>query len=243
LGSVSARRLRILLLVGVVAVLGGVAAVALAQDFVPIKISAIVKVTPNKAGTPAHPQGVVVEVTGTVDIPMDYDPPLAKTVDVWISRGGVYNGAKFPTCSQSAMEDRGLRACPKGSIMGFGSARALADTVVTNPKITVVNGGASKMFLFTVLVNPARVAKPIPVDVIKLSSGRWGYKLHAVIPRTLQIVAGIPLRLQHFHLRAGRGDWITTTACPAGNRWSYHSEATFASGQVVTYDGSTPCRR
>ncbi|HEV7752048.1 MAG TPA: hypothetical protein VGO71_10920 [Baekduia sp.] len=236
------RRLRVLLLAGVLAALGCAAAVALAQEFVPIKISAVVKVTPNKAGTPAHPQGVVIDVTGTVDIPMDYDPPLATTVDVWITRSGVYNGAKFPTCSQSGMEHRGLAACPKGSIMGFGSARALADTVVTRPKITVVNGGANKLYLFTVLINPARVAKPIPVDVIRLRTGKWGYKLHAVIPKSLQIVAGIPLRLQQFHIRAGHGDWVASTSCPADHRWRYHSEATFASGQVVKYDGSTPCR-
>ncbi|MCZ4494075.1 MAG: hypothetical protein JWP53_3006 [Conexibacter sp.] len=235
------RRLRVLLLVGVLATLGAVAAVALAQN-VPITISAVVKVTPNKAGTPAHPQGVVIDITGTVDIPMDYDPPLAKTVDVWVTRSGVYNGGKFPACSQSAMEQRGLAGCPKGSIMGFGSARALADTVTTRPKLTVVNGGAKKLFLFTVLVNPARVAKPIPVDVIKLRTGKWGYKLHAVIPKSLQIVAGIPLRLQWFHIRAGHGNWVTSTSCPADHRWRYHSEATFASGQVVKYDGSTPCR-
>jgi hypothetical protein len=237
------QRLRVLLLVGVLGALGCAAAVALAQELVPIKISAVVKVTPNKAGTPAHPQGVVIDVSGTVDIPMDYDPPLATTVDVWISRAGNYNGGKFPTCSQAAMEHRGIAACSKGSIMGYGSAKALADTVATYPKITVVNGGANKMYLFTVLTNPARVAKPIPVDVIKLKTGKWGYKLHAVIPKSLQIVAGIPLRLQKFHIRAGRGDWVATTSCPADHRWRYHSEATFASGQVVKYDGSTPCRR
>jgi hypothetical protein len=219
------------------------AAVALAQDVVPIKISAVVKVTPDKAGTPSHPQGVTIDITGKVDIPMDYDPPLAKTVDVWISRGGVYNGGRFPTCSQRVMEQRGIRACPKGSIMGRGTARALADTVATYPNITVVNGGANQLYLFTVLVNPARVAKAIPVSVTKLSSGRWGYKLHASIPRSLQIVAGIPLRLQSFHIVSGRGDWIATTSCPSGNRWSYHAEASYASGQVVKYDGSVRCRR
>ncbi|HMJ37005.1 MAG TPA: hypothetical protein VK501_24070 [Baekduia sp.] len=237
------RRLRILLILGAFgAVLVG-AAVALAQGVVPIKISAVVKVTPNKAGTPSHPQGVVVDVRGTVDIPFDYDPPITKTVDVWISRGGVYNGAKFPTCSQSGMEHRGLSACPRGSIMGHGTARALADTVPSYPRITVVNGGARKMYLFVVLTNPARVAKPIPVDIARLRSGKWAYKLHAVVPRSLQIVAGIPLRLQSFHVVSGRGDWIATTSCPAGNRWSYHVEATYESGQVVKYDGRVPCRR
>ena len=32
----------------------GVAALAFGQDVVPIKVTAVVKVTPNKAGTPSH---------------------------------------------------------------------------------------------------------------------------------------------------------------------------------------------
>jgi hypothetical protein len=239
---IARRRLRLLLVLGV---LGGVvwAAVALADDgFVPIKITAKVKVTPNKAGTPKHPQGIVIDTQGTVDIPLDYDPPLTESIDVWISRNGNYNGGHFPTCAQAAMERTGLKTCPKGSIMGTGSARALADSVATYPKITVVNGGPSRFYLFTVLTNPARVAKPIPVDVARLSSGPWGYKLHATVPRSLQIVAGIPLRLQTFHMIAGRGDWVATTSCPSSHKWTFHAEAKFASGQVVKYDGSIPCR-
>jgi hypothetical protein len=236
------RRFRVLLILGALGA-SAAAAGALAQEQVPIKISAVTKVTPNKAGTPRHPQGVRIDVTAKIDIPADYDPPLTKTVDVWISRGGVYNGAKFPTCSQRAMEQRGLSACPKGSIMGHGTARALADTVATHPTLTVVNGGAHRAYLFTVLVTPARVAKPIPMTITKLTSGRWAYKLHATIPRSLQIVAGIPLRLQSFHVTAGRGDWIATTSCPSSHRWSYHVEATYDSGQDVTFDGSVPCRR
>jgi hypothetical protein len=243
LDSMSARRrVRFLLIVGL---LGGLvcAAVAFAQDDIPITIKTKVTVTPNKAGTPSHPQGVVIGVKGTVDIPLDYDPPIADTVDVWVSRNGNFNGGKFPTCSQAGMEHRGISACPKGSIMGRGGATALADTVKTYPKVTVVNGGAKKIFLFVVLTNPARVAKPIPVDVRKLSTGKWGYKLHATIPRSLQVVAGIPLRLQEFHGKAGIGDWIATTSCPKStHRWTYHAEASFTSGQVVKYNGSTPCR-
>jgi hypothetical protein len=235
------RRLRLLLVLGI---LGGAvwAAVALAQDFIPIKISAVVKVTPNKAGTPSHPQGIVLDVTGKVDIPLDYDPPLTESVDVWVSRNGEYNGGKYPSCSQSTMEHSGLSRCPKGSIMGHGRAKALADTVATYPTITVVNGGPKMLYLFTVLTNPARVAKPIPVSVAKLPRGKWGYKLHATIPRSLQIVAGIPLRLQTFHMVSGRGDWVTTTSCPSSHKWTYHAEAKFASGQIVKYDGSVPCR-
>jgi hypothetical protein len=223
-------------------VLLAVTGVALADDPVPIKITAEATVTPNKAGTPRHPQGVKIDVTAHIDIPSDYDPPLVRTVDVWFPKGGLYNGAKFPTCSKQTMDRRGVSACPKGSIMGHGRGKAAADTVFTYPTITVVNGGAHTVYFYTVLTNPARVAEPVVATITRLSGGPWSYKLHASIPRDLQIVAGIPLRLEQLHITAGRGDWVATTSCPADHRWKYHVESNFDTGQTITYDGSVACR-
>jgi len=226
--------------------LGGIgvavlAACALAQSSVPITVSVDAKVIPNKAGTPRHPQGVVVDVTALIHIPNDYDPPLVDSVDVWFPKGGRYNGAKFPSCSESTLARRGLGGCPRGSIMGHGTATATADTVPTTPQITVVNGGATRVFFYTVLNNPARVQAPI-VGVISKSGGPWSYHLHATVPKTLQVVAGIPIRVSKFHIRAGRGDWIATTSCPRDHRWRYHSVTVFTTGAQLVYDGSVPCR-
>jgi hypothetical protein len=222
-----------------VATAGGV---ALADDPIPITITAVAKVTPNKAGTPRHPQGVKIDVRAKIDYPADYDPPLVQSVDVWFPRAGVYNGGKFPSCSQSTLARKGLAACPKGSIMGHGTGDALADTVITHPQITVVNGGARRVYFYTVLNNPARVQAPVPGVVTKLPRGKWGYKLHTTIPKVLQVVAGIPIKLKTLHITAGRSDWIATTSCPRTKRWDYHAEVLFDTGQTVTYDGSTACR-
>jgi hypothetical protein len=238
------RRLGLGLLVVALVAAGAFAAFAFGQgDVVPIKISAKVKVTPNKAGTPSHPQGVKIDVRANIDIPSDYDPPLAQTIDVWFPKAGVYNGGKFPTCNEALMARRGVGVCPKGSIMGQGRAKARADTVFTYPKITVINGGAHRVYFYVVLQTPARVAEPIAADVIKLSGNpRWGYRMHVKVPRNLQIVAGIPLRYDSMHLTVGRGDWIATTSCPRDHRWRYHAEASFDTGQIVKYDGSVGCR-
>src|SRR4051794_5611643 len=132
-GRVTMRTQRVAIVLAVVAIPG---AVALAQSSVPIKVTVDAKVLPNKAGTPRHPRGVVVDVTAHIKIPNDYDPPLVDAVDVWFPKGGRYNGGKFPTCSQRTMErPSGLKGCPKGSIMGHGTADATADEVPTHPKI------------------------------------------------------------------------------------------------------------
>ena len=70
---------------------------------------AVVKVTPNKAGTPSHPQGIKVDVRAKIDIPHDYDPPLVESVTVWIGPGGIYNGAKLPVCNFKALQRSGPR--------------------------------------------------------------------------------------------------------------------------------------
>jgi hypothetical protein len=240
----SASRLRIGIAVVAAGALFGVVTLAFGQgqDFVPIKVASKVTVTPNKAGTPAHPQGVKVDVRVKVDIPLDYDPPLARSVDVWVPKGAIYNGHKWPTCSEATLARSEARACPATSIMGHGTAVAGADGVRTYPRSIIVNGGAKKFYVYAMLSTPARVRQIIVVQVIKLSSPRWAYRLHSDIPRNVQIVAGVPLRLESFHVTIGRGDWWASTFCPADHRWRYHAEARFASGQLLTHDGSVACR-
>ena len=219
----------------------GAGALAVAQESPPIKLRAEVKVTPNKAGTPSKPQGVRLSGTAWMEMPGDYEPPLVQNIDVWIGPGGRYQGGKHPACSLTVLSRRGPRACPRGSLMGDGTATATADTVPTFPKITIVNGGQSKIYFYTVMTNPARVQAPVVAD-IKPATGRWAYKIHATIPRNLQIVAGIPILLEKLKMQAGRGDWIVTTSCPSSKRWIYHAEVTFKTGQVIKYDGNVPCR-
>ncbi len=221
-------------------------ALAFGQDLVPIKITSVTKVTPNKAGTPKHPQGINIDVKSTIDTPRDYDPPLAQTVDVWISKGGNYNGGKYPTCAPQTMDRKGIGACPKKAIMGHGTGKADADGVASIPDITVVNGGANAVHFYTVLQHPARVQKTVSASITKLKSGPWGYKAHASIPRSLQIVAGIPLRVESLHVNAGyksyAKDWIVTTMCPASHKWKYHVEVSYETGQLAKFDGAVTCR-
>lgn len=231
----------------VVAAAAGITTLAFAQSTVPVRISATATVTPNKAGTPKHPQGVRIGVKALITIPDDYDPPLVNTVDVWFPRGGKYNGAKYAKCSQATMARKGIKGCPPKSIMGHGTGNATADTVITHPDITVVNGGRSKVFFFTVLRNPARVALPVPGSITKVvGDPKWSYKLHTTVPAELQVVAGIPIKVSSLNVSAGHKpwapDWLATTYCPPSHRWVYRVKVTFTTGAIATYDGSAACR-
>lgn len=224
-----------------VALLAVVAAAALAQAPPPITVRVYPKVTPNRAGTPAHPQGVRLDVRIKVGVPEGYDPPLLSEIDVWFPRGSRYNGGRYPTCSARTLERDGPAGCRTASIMGYGGGIARADTTFSYPKITVVNGGQGLVYFYTVLNNPARVQEPVPGVVTKLS-GRWSYKLHVVIPKNLQVVAGIPLVLQSLHIAAGRGDWLATTYCPPDHKWRWKALAVFDDGQQLAPNGVVGCR-
>lgn len=235
---------RSLALASAVLALGGaaaLAAVAAAQSSPPITVTVHPTVTPNRAGTPAHPQGVRLDVRIGINIPDQVEPPLVSEIDVWFPRGGLYNGGRYPTCSVRTLDRSGPRACPKGSIMGSGSGVARADTTFSYPKITVVNGGPREVFFYTVLTNPARVQEPVPGIITKLS-GRWSYKLHVLIPKNLQVVAGVPLVLQSLHIAAGGGNWLATTYCPPDRKWDWKALAAFDDGQRLSANGAVGCR-
>ena len=221
--------------------LAGGSALALAQSTSPITMTVDATVTPNKAGTTKHPQGVKLAFTARFEIPEAYDPPLVDKVTVLFPKGGLYNGAKYPRCSQNTLARKGVSGCPKGSIMGKGSGKAMADDVPTYPRITIVNGGARRVYFYTVMTNPARVQAPVVGKITKLN-GRWSYRLEAEIPESLQIVAGVPIVLHELTMSAGRGDWLATTSCPADKRWPYHAEGLFTTGETIVYDDAVACR-
>jgi len=232
----------------VVAVLGvavtGAAVVAApsgAQDPPVTTVTAEAKVSPSKPGTKKKPRGVKLAIDVHWDTPGDVEKPVVQKATVMFPKGSKYNGGKFPKCSANTMSRKGIGGCPKGSIMGKGSAVAYADTVMTFPKITVVNGGKNMIYLWTVMTNPARVQAPVPGKLTK-ASGKWAYKLELTVPQSLQIVAGVPIVLHELTLSGGKGDWLATTSCPADKRWRYHAEGLFTTGETIVYDDSVPCR-
>jgi hypothetical protein len=126
----------------------------------PIEIDVDAKVISNKAGTPRNPQPVTIKVHAELVSELGYERPIMTGGRVLSPRAGNSNGARHPKCDLNTLNREGLGACPKGSIFGKGVAKAWADTEITRPRITVVNGGATRVYFYTVLTNPARVRAP-----------------------------------------------------------------------------------
>lgn len=197
------------------------------------------KVTPNRAGTPRNPQGV--KLTGTIrwESQEGFEPPIITAFDIFIAKGGVFNGGKYPKCSQAVLNRNGPQACPRKSIMGSATGVAFADQDITRPKVTFVNGGARNICFYTVLTNPARVETCVPGKITKLRGNRkWGYRVQIRVPEVLQVVAGVPIALREIKFEAGgrrwARDWIATTKCPRNRRWGFQVETSY-----LYNDGST----
>jgi hypothetical protein len=235
------RKLAVGVVVGLAAAVG--AAVALAQPWPSLTVNPTI--SPNKAGTPAHPKGVHLTTIFHWQDLGQASQPIVVTFHLLFPRGSLYQGSKYPVCSLAKVS-KGPQACPKGSIMGHGYGIAYADTTQTRPSITVVNGGASHIWFYTVLNNPARVQEPVIGNITRLS-GKWAYSLAVTVPQNLRIVAGVPIELTYLNVTAGGGSWLATTGCYGGH-WpyqvttGYENPNTSATGSSM-YSASVPCHR
>jgi hypothetical protein len=233
----------LILAVGALALV--VVAVAVAQTPPDTTITSETTVSPSKAGTKKKPQGVKLVYKAKFTTSADIEHPIITGGTVLVPKGALYNGGKYPKCSEATLNRGGPAKCPPKSIMGTGSGVAKADNVTTIPRITVVNGGANKIYFFTVLQNPARVQAAVPATITK-TSGAWAYRVTFKVPTSLQIVAGIPITLDSLKVTLGgkswAKDWLATTSCPASKKWPYESTFDLSAGGPIKYTGSVACK-
>lgn len=241
------------LLAAVFATSAVVVAAATAQDegqkLPDTNVSAVARATPNKAGTKAHPQGAAIDVNAKIVTEPGFDPPIVTGVDILVAPGLSWNGDDYVQCAKRVLDSKGPKGCPPESIMGRGVATAKADTVNTAIHIVLVNGGSKHVLAYATLENPARVRETV---VVKDSDppGPWAHRESFRVPKTLQVVAGIPIQVTGLKLRVGGKSYakgyITSTSCPKGG-WKYKATVHYLfdlTGQTTedTITGSIPCR-
>lgn len=240
------KKLAVAGLTGLIAAAG--AAVALAQGTTTWpSLTVTPTVSPNKAGTVRHPQGVKLKTVIHWQTLGEADQPVVTHFHVLFPKGSLYNGAHYPQCSASTLNRSGPAGCKAASIMGHGTGTAYADTTLTHPQITVVNGGANTVYFYTVLNNPARVQEPVIGHLTRMH-GKWAYALSVTVPHNLLIVAGVPIELTSLTVSAGKGSWLATTSCGPGGHWpfsittDYENPNTNATGSQ-SFTGSAACRK
>ena len=220
------------------------------DDLPETDVSSSFKLSSTRAGTPTRPKGVRATVTTTLTTEPGFDPPIVTGLDVLLGPGISLHGGDYVTCTKRALDRQGPKGCPRESIMGAGVATAKADTVNTRLKFVLVNGGAKRLLAYTTLTNPARVEETIVVKETAMT-GKWSHSESFRVPKSLQVVAGIPIQVTKMRLSIGgkpyARSFITTTSCPKGG-WKQRVTAHYLYdliGQTTmsTSNGSISCRR
>jgi hypothetical protein len=239
-----------LLPAGVLATGAVTVAAAAAQAMPDTELSAKARATPSKAGTKHDPRGLTIDASGRIDVEPGFEPPVVTGLDILVGKGLVWNADDYVKCTKRVLDREGLDGCPKKSIMASARVTARADTVVTHPDIVFVNGGWTRTFAYTTLYHPALVQKTIVVKRTKMS-GRWAHRESLRVPKSLQIVAGVPIQVTALQMRIGgkpyARDYITSISCPKGG-WRYRVTTYYrfdATGETSqdTFDGTIPCTK
>jgi hypothetical protein len=224
---------------------------AIAQDNLPAtRIESTAKATPNTAGTPKHPQGMTITASARLIVPPDVEAPIVTGVEVLTGKGITWTHGKYVKCSKATLDRGGPRSCPAKSIMGSAYAAGNADTVRTHVDLTFVNGGPGITYVYASLNNPARVRETLVLKTMPSDSPEWGQRETVSIPRSLQVVGGVPLQLTSIRFKVGgksyAKEFIANTSCPRGG-WKYQVTAHYlydGTGQKTDglSTGSIPCR-
>ncbi len=234
-------------------VAGAVAVVpALAQDLPETRIVSTARATPDKAGTVKHPQGLSITARAELITPRDMDPPIVDRIEVLVGKGLIWNDGKYTKCSKQVLDRQGPSGCPRTSLMGSATATGMADTVAARVDLLIFNGGEARKYVYATLNNPARVREVLTVKSTRLhGNGTWAHQETINVPKSLQIVAGIPLRLTKVHMQIGgksyAKDFVASTSCPQGG-WKYQVTANYVyetPGQPANNvnNGSIPCTK
>jgi hypothetical protein len=256
------------LIVLAVAVLASLVAASLA--FAAASTTLEVKASPNKASKSKKKlRPMTLEINVSFADPTVPQPPPLKKVVIRLQRGGVYNGKLFPKCDKGRLETKGEKACPKGSLIGKGTATASAKPIVdlVNAKISVYNGPTKGGNPTVLLYSIPDISGPITVEgrVEKKASscangqGRCDYQLVFDVPDIPTLPNAPPASvltvktktLKTFVKKKKRvkGKKRTVkipligapTECKG--KWVADSTVDFANGERATAVVSTPCKK
>lgn len=173
---------------------------------------------------------------------------VLQRLDYLLPHGAVQNGKLFPSCAveKLARAHGQLSACPKGSQVGSGRAygTAVAIGVSSSGRLTLFNGPGGKSLTMNIDVKtPALINATFSTPIVK-TSGRYGYKLSAVIPDQLKTILGGDIVVSRIDVTAGatrvvngvKRGYIEGVKCPTSHKAPVHADFVFNQGAKASAD-------
>jgi hypothetical protein len=131
-------------------------------------------------------------------------PPILKTIEFEFDKHGSVQTLGLPVCTSAKLQATTVPAarkrCP-GAIVGKGFGHAIVkfpeqDPIPVSSPITIFNGprrgGDPTVFAHFYTTVPVAVAFVVPIRIETIHNGRYGYRVHAEIPKIAN-GAGIPI--------------------------------------------------
>lgn len=211
-------------------------------------LDARVSVTPKAGGTPKRPQGHKITVETHLTTPEGVVRPTLTGIEVWYGRGIEFRRKGVPTCSVKTLSEGGPEACPPESRLGAGSGPNADDGLNPIPKLHFFSAPGGKMIAYATLLRPARVRAVLDDRPVLDAPGPWPFRDAWAFPRTLQVVAGIPITIDDLRLAfgytKGAKNYISSTSCPRGG-WAWrvrlHTWTAPGGAAALTANGRAPC--
>jgi hypothetical protein len=232
------------------------AAHAITIEVGPVWVSATATVQPRQLPKPGH-GNVPITLTsitrvGTHD---GSTPPTLTSLDFVLDRNGTIDTKGLPTCTPGKLEgttpSQARKRCA-GALVGKGTAKVLVTMPGKAPftfasPLSFFNGlrsgGAPTMIAHGYETVPAPKTLLVPIAIERISSGRYGYRVHVEMPEFAGGY-GAPVlaeaRIGATRKRAGKTIGYINAHC-AGGRLQVHGTARFTDGDSFPVTLTSPC--
>lgn len=170
--------------------------------------------------------------------------PITNRIDLFVPERFRSAGAKLPKCGQATLEGKGPKACPKGSIVGNGTALGYTilggQFVIEHLTLTIFNGQGGALLTWVEGLSPVVIETAVP-GLIGKPAG-FGQELSFTIPHgLLEPLPGASGWLQTLKARlSGKVGWLRTTSCPP-HPWSLKAELGYTNGQALSLQAKLAC--
>jgi hypothetical protein len=183
-------------------------------------------------------------------------PPILKQITIWFDKNGAVETRGLPVCTPGKLAatttPQARKLCP-GAIVGTGFGKAVVNfpeqaPIPAGSPITIFNGreknGNPTVLAHAHLTVPGPVTFVVPIEIQRVSDGRYGFKTVAEIPR---IAGGYGTPI-YGRLSIGR-EWTykgerlsyANASCPDG-RLQAKGEFSFKDGTLLQGTLFRPCK-
>jgi hypothetical protein len=134
---------------------------------------------------PGKPWEVNLLLGATLDDTSGEQPSPVNHIKFSFTKGAKVNSDAFATCTVDKLRNQGPSACPSGSLLGTGTAKAEALTLLLDADLRVYNGPGTASKRQIILYAKVRQIPTIVLvfpGTLQKTSGKFGWTLDLPIP-------------------------------------------------------------